>query len=255
MSRFPYEVGVVIPVYNSEHSVGAVVESLLAYSARTALPLRIILVDDCSSDASAGVINHLARSHGCITAAHLACNCGQQSALLCGLSLATDCHYLITMDDDLQHPAEAAELLYQKIREGYDLVYAIPRAEPGKPLYRRAGSLLRDLLFTLFTRKPRGLRVSSYRIMTAELAAKICAERQPFVYLSASAFRYAPRAANIPYCQRERAYGRSGYTLRKLAVVYWNLFRYYTPPGALLRPRHPREPFALQSITRKEAAV
>lgn len=242
-----YELGVVIPVYNSEHSVGGLCAALLAYFAHAGVAGRVVLVDDGSTDGSAEIIDKLAGAAH-VTAAHLKRNSGQQSALLCGLKLAQNCKYLVTMDDDLQHPTRLLDALRNKISEGYDLVYATPQGGR-KPLYRRLGSLMRDALFALFTAKPRGIKVSAYRIMTNALAAKICAKQQQFVYLSASAFCFAPKTANIQYQCRARVYGRSGYTLGKLARTYALLFLYYTRLGAWFCPRHQRPPYELKSMS------
>lgn len=242
-----YKLGVVVPVYNSVRTVGVLTAELLEYFEQAGLTGRVVLVDDGSTDESGAVIERLARENQGVTAARLTRNFGQQSALLCGLALAANCQYIVTMDDDLQHPAEVLDALYRKAGTGYDLVYAIPQ-ERHKQLYRRVGSLLRDVLFTLFTQKPKGVRVGSYRVLSAALAAKICGERQPFVYLSASAFRYAPKTANIPFTPRPRAYGRSGYTLGRLAHIWVNIFRYYTVPGALFRPKSGGAPYEIRSV-------
>ena len=243
-----YELGVVVPVYNSALSVASLCAELEELFIKCGLNGRIILVNDGSTDDSAEVIDKLARSGKHTTAAHLRHNAGQQSALLCGLTLSENCRYIATIDDDLQHPAALLEALYHKICNGYDLVYAVSKGEH-KPLYRRVGSLLRDALFALFTQKPKGIRVSSYRIMSAALAAAICSETQQFVYLSASAFRHAPQTANIPYNIRERAYGHSGYTFGKLVRTYTNIFIYYTWFGACLRPKTQIAPYELSYIT------
>ncbi len=244
------KIGVVIPVYNAEKSIGRVAEELIAYFKASGLSYQLILVDDGSVDGSIGEIFLLARQNPNVMAVQLSRNFGQQNALLCGLALAVNCRYIITMDDDLQHPSQVIEALYQKICEGFDLVYAIPEHQC-RPLYRRLGSGLRDMLFALFASKPRGIRVSSYRIMTAALASKICAERQPFVYLSASAFRYGPRTANIPYRPKTRAFGRSGYTLMKLARLYYQLFFWYTASGRLFSAHIRRGvPYEILSIVK-----
>lgn len=243
------EIGVVIPVHNAQYSIALVTESLLENFSQRGLSCCIVLVDDKSTDQSAIVIDNLAREHWQITAIHLSRNFGQQCALLCGLNHTCHCRYVLTIDDDLQHRAPIALALYDKIREGYDLVYAIPLAEK-RPLLRQFGSTLRDAFFSLVIGTPRDIKVSSFRIMTGALATKIAAERQPYVYLSASAFRYAPYTANIPYRQPMRAYGQSCYTLSKLARTYLNLIRHYTCWGRLFPARSCGAPYEIQDIER-----
>ncbi len=56
-------------------------------------------------------------------------NYGQHNATLCGVRAA---HYeiTITMDDDLQHPPAEICRLLEKLDEGYDVVYGVPRQLP-----------------------------------------------------------------------------------------------------------------------------
>lgn len=123
-------------------------------------------------------------------------------------------------------------------REGYELVYALPEGQARSPV-RRAGSRLRDGFFSLLFPASRGVRVGSYRMMTAELAGEIRKEQAAYVYLSASAFRYRPRAANLRY--KGGAGGDSRYTLWALVKLYGKLMVYYTPLGRPLRKKG--EPF------------
>lgn len=230
--RGTVDIGVAIPVYNSGKTVKGVVERLIGHLEGMGVSFQIVLVDDGSRDKSATVIRQLAQADSRIIAVGLKGNSGQQAALVCGLNQLKRCRYIVTMDDDAQHPPDIISPLYRKLLEGYDLVYAIPQRRDRK-LSRRVGSAMRDMLFTLFTSKPRGIKVASYRIMSREIADKICAERQSFIYLSASAFRYAPKAANIPYVQRDREHGSSGYTARSLVKLFSKIFLYYTALGSI----------------------
>lgn len=251
-----YEMGVVIPVYNSEHTIGAVVRQLLCYFHERGLTHQIVLVNDGSLDGSGHVIKQLAHTCKAVIAVQLRHNCGQQNALLCGLRLLSGCRLVVTMDDDLQHPAQVLDVLHEKIQQGFDLVYAIPQGGERRRLYRRIGSRLRDILFSLLTAKPRGVSVSAYRIMTAELVAKICAEQPRFFYLSASALRYAPRVGNVPFTPRARVFGRSGYTLRKLTLLYRDLLFGYTAAGRwLCRPRLGHALYEVAAITKGGSGI
>ncbi len=240
-----YDLGVLIPVYNAEQSIRQSAGEISSILDGAGLSWRLILIDDGSTDGSAGLLHSLAKEDSRITAAGLSRNFGQQNALFCGLRLARDCRAVATLDDDLQHPPELLPDLYKKLSEGYELAYGIPeRGEDSRPPLRRWGSRLRDLLFSSVIRPPRGIRVSAYRVMSGELARRIAGEKRSFVYLSASAFRYGPRTANLPYSPRPRLHGRSGYTGGRLIRLFLKLFAHYALPGfAVLRQNRP--PYAL----------
>jgi undecaprenyl-phosphate 4-deoxy-4-formamido-L-arabinose transferase len=222
---------VIIPTYNASGTIRPLVEQL-----ETELyqyNFRIILIDDASSDNTRDIILSLAEDRPNIDYCFAARNKGQQASLLAGLKMISEpCKYVVTMDDDLQNPASVIPSLIEKIESGYDLVYAIPtigrstcyRAPSGM---RRLGSRFRDLLFDSFVKKPPGIKVSAFRIISYELAQRIAASDKRFFYLSAEAFQYDIQTANINYEYVPRAYGQSSYHFGKLLLVYLKLLITY----------------------------
>ncbi|HAK47458.1 MAG TPA: hypothetical protein DCO79_16255, partial [Spirochaeta sp.] len=97
---------------------------------------------------------------------------------------------------------------------------------------------LRDLFFTLFLKKPVGLRIGSYRIFTRSAANLISRAAQPFVYISAELFRHGLNAAAISYSKAAPAElpGQSRYSFRARLYLYLRLLRWYMPViGAISR--------------------
>jgi glycosyltransferase involved in cell wall biosynthesis len=91
-------VSIVIPVYNEEHNINALIESvektLSDYS------YELIFVDDFSTDNTREVIEKHPNPHKILIA--FECNKGQSSALAAGIKSARG-HYIATMDGDLQN--------------------------------------------------------------------------------------------------------------------------------------------------------
>src|SRR5262245_20055078 len=82
-------VSVVIPVFNSELTLGSLVDQLGALFRESGEAYEIILVNDCSRDGSWNVIEKLVaadRAH--IRGIDLMRNYNQHNALLCGIRLA-----------------------------------------------------------------------------------------------------------------------------------------------------------------------
>ncbi len=224
-------ISIIIPTYNAAGSIRLLVEQL--EKELVGYQVRIILIDDASLDNTRDIILALAKDFPNIDSCFVPKNKGQQAALLTGLKrISEPCDYVITMDDDLQNPVDVIPKLIEKIESGYDLVYAVPAVEansrkPAPSAFRRLGSRFRDLLFDSFTNKPPGIKVSAFRIMTYALAMKIAKSEKKYFYLSAEAFRYPIRAANVPYGYVARLCGRSSYHIGKLLLVYWKLFITY----------------------------
>ncbi len=229
-----YDLGIVVPVYRSKISVKRLIKEI-----REAFPadvkVQICLVNDSGDD---GQVERYLRRHCLgphVRIVTLDGNYGQQAAILCGLRHLDDCRYCGTIDDDLQQPPEALYRLYQKALGGYDVVYGIPRRQEGRSVFRRLGSRLRDETFSRLLGGPSGVRVASLRVMSEEEERQVTA-RAPgsFFYLAAEIFagnrkkgQKRLRVANLPYEPRRRAEGKSGYHIKKLAVLYGNIFLRY----------------------------
>lgn len=217
---------IIIPVFNGEKTIASLTERILASLAGHSV--RLLFVDDGSRDGSREEIIRLQERYPLVRSHFQGENRGQQQAVLQGLSLIrSDSDYVVTMDDDLQNPPELLPRLLAEIQVGRDLVYGVPEGVKS-PLYRRAGSRMRDLLFTWFLGKPRDLEISAYRIMTRELAQKIGKAQGPFFYFSAEAFLHKPlQASHVRYPYIPRVHGASSYDLPKLARLYSRIFYHY----------------------------
>jgi len=224
-------INIIIPTYNASGTIRLLVEQL--EKKLGGYKVRIILVDDASTDNTRDIILSLAKELPNINACFVPKNRGQQVSLLTGLKMISEpCDFVITMDDDLQNPVDVIPLLIEKIKSGYDLVYAVPAVDnnsrkPAPSAFRRLGSRFRDLLFDSFTNKPPGIKVSAFRIMSYDLAMKIAKSEKKYFYLSAEAFRYNIRTANVTYEYVPRPCGRSSYHFGKLLLVYLKLFLTY----------------------------
>ena len=222
---------IIIPVYNASGTIRLLVDQLEKELDR--YDFQIILIDDASTDNTPDIILSLAKGYHNIVYFFSPKNRGQQASLQAGLKMISEpCDFVITMDDDLQNPVSVIPRLIEKIKSGYDLVYAVPyigyaRSNRAPSVIRRLGSRFRDLLFDSFTNKPPGIKVSAFRIMTYELAIKISKSEKKFFYLSAEAFQCDISAANISYEFVPRFCGHSSYHFSKLLLVYLRLLITY----------------------------
>lgn len=220
---------IVIPVYNGEKTLGLLTEGI--YEHLQEYPVKVLFVDDASLDDSRQVIRGLQKRFPGVRSLFLKENHGQQQALKKGLAqISEDCDYVVTMDDDLQNPPELLPQLLKKIREGWDLVYATP-VQLQTPFYRQVGSRMRDVLFSSLLGKPRGVSISSYRVMNKDLAENVAAAAGPFFYFSAEAFRHPIRATHISYSFVPRIHGSSSYNLKKLIHLYGGIVYHYVIRG------------------------
>jgi glycosyltransferase involved in cell wall biosynthesis len=120
---------VVVPVYRGEIFIEPLVVQLNRTLPKFSEHYEIILVNDGSPDHSWRVIERLATNDECVRGIRMMRNYGQHNATLCGVREARY-EVIVTMDQDLQHPAEEIPRLLAKLEEGYDVVYGSPRKLP-----------------------------------------------------------------------------------------------------------------------------
>ena len=208
------DLSIVVPVYNSAPLLPELVRRVVAAAA--ALPqvadYELILVNDCSRDASWQAIEQACAQHAVVRGVNLRTNAGQHNAIMAGLRAARGAT-IVVMDDDLQHAPEDIGKLCARLREGYDLCYAA-FGDPKHALWKRLGSAFRDLTARALLGVPRGVRISSFKAMRAEIAREIVRYEGPFPYVDGFAMMTTRNVANVALEHHPRPGGRGNYGLR-----------------------------------------
>lgn len=211
---------IVIPVYDSP-----VLEELEAriHAVFAGLPevdYEVIFVDDASPDPRVWpTLEAIARRSGRVRAIQLTRNFGQQPATLCGLAAARgDC--VITMDDDLQHaPEDIPKLL---ALQGWDIVLGqFDRKRHN--LYRRLASRAKGYFDRIILGKPKGIQMSSFRMLSRTVVDGVLSIRTPHPFLPALMFHVSQNVTGVRVGHSPRREGRSGYTFWKLMRVFSHL--------------------------------
>ena len=214
-------VSVVVPVYNSEASLDALIERLAAVIAAEGWKAEAILVNVGSRDGSWQIIQRLNRRYPWVRGINLMRNYGQHNALLCGIRAARY-EFIATIDDDLQHPPEELPRLFGELDRGFDVVY-------GTPLHERHG-LLRDLAsqFTkLALQNAMGAqtarKVSALRVFRTQLREGFATYQGSFVSIDVMLTWSTTRFSSLAVRHDVRQHGSSNYTVFKLITHALNM--------------------------------
>lgn len=216
------KVSIVIPVYNEEESLPALLSRTQAACRQLTQKYEIILIDDGSSDRSAEMLTEAAEvPENCVVAVLLNRNYGQHSAIMAGFSHISG-DLVITLDADLQNPPEEIPRLVAKAEEGYDVVGTV-RANRRDSWFRKSASKLINMMIQRATGKSMGdygcmLRAYRRHIIEAMLH---CHERSTFIPILANTF--ARKTVEIPVQHSEREFGDSKYSLMKLINLMYDL--------------------------------
>jgi glycosyltransferase involved in cell wall biosynthesis len=210
----PPGVSVVVPVYNSEHTLERLVERLEPVLRGRGVPFEVILVNDGSRDGSWGVIERLAEDRPWVRGIDLMRNHGQHNALLCGFRAASF-DTTVSIDDDLQNPPEEIPVLLAKLGEEYDVVYGTPR-EGRHGLWRNLASRITKLVLQEAMGAANARHVSAFRALHTPLRQAFRDYRSPFVSVDVLLTWGTQRFAAVPVRHDPRGAGASNYTFGKL---------------------------------------
>ena len=218
---------VVIPVYNSSYFLKELYSRLDKNFENLNATWNLILVNDCSKDNSWEVMKELAKTEKKVTIINLRNNFGQHNAIMAGLKFA-DGKYVMTMDDDLQHPPEEARKLIDTINKSdYEVVYGHYRS-------KRHGwfrDICSDLVNRILSRiTGSGYKVTSFRIMDLDVAKEITKFTYHNVMIDVLIKEIVP-GNKVGHCLVEhhpRKKGKSNYSFRKLFSFAINMIFNYT---------------------------
>lgn len=210
------EYSVVIPVFRSAECLSELHERLTKVFQDISPNYEIILVDDASPDDSWRIMRQLrSQDHRVKIIQHMR-NFGQHKALLCGL-----CHskgdFIITMDDDLQHPPEEIPKLIAGMRDNDDIDVVIGTYELKQhSWFRNLGTNVINFITSYVFSKNRNLKLTSFRIMRKSVVNELVNIRTHSPRIGQILLLITNRIVNIPVAHHPRKQGRTGYTFSRL---------------------------------------
>lgn len=214
-------ISVVIPVYKAEDYLRDLYLRLKASLEVIAPSYEIIMVEDCGGDRSWNVIEELSQSDKRVKGIQLSRNFGQHNALLCGIRAAQG-EVIVTIDDDLQHPPEEISKLLDKLAEGYDVVYGIPKKEKHN-FWRTIASRVTKLALQSAMGAEIARKVSAFRAFRSDLRNAFADYQSPFVSIDVLLTWGTTRFVGIPVHHDFRQAGKSHYSFGKLVVHALNM--------------------------------
>lgn len=221
--RAPFQlISVVVPVYNEEASLPALLTRTLAACDQTACRYEIVLVDDGSSDRSAEMLDAAASRPGSpVISVILNRNYGQHAAVMAGFANARG-DLIITLDADLQNPPEEIPRLVAAAAEGYDVIGTIRVDRQDSWLRKSASRLINRMV-----KRATGQEMNDYGCMFRAYQRPIvdamlqCQERSTFIPVLANSF--ARKTIELPVQHAGRAHGESKYDFLKLINLMFDL--------------------------------
>lgn len=214
------KLSVVVPCYNEEETIRLfLTESQLVESKmKQEVIFDYIFVNDGSTDATLEVLRQVSKEFDNVHYLSFSRNFGKEAALLAGLE-AADGDFVTVMDVDLQDPPEMLVDMYQKIKEGFDVVGTRRFDRKGEPALR---SIFAKLFYKIIssvsdTELLDGTR--DFRLMTKQVVENILRLNEVNRFSKGIFSWVGFNVTYLPYENRQRIAGRTTWT-------FWSLVRY-----------------------------
>jgi glycosyltransferase involved in cell wall biosynthesis len=230
-NQYVHDVAIVIPVYQGERTLDALVDELVPLthvgrtpSGRFFEVVEIVLVHDRGPDNSDQVIRRLSRAHQqVVRPLWLSRNYGQHAATMAGMA-STSASWIVTMDEDGQHdPADISRLLDTALDQQVPLVYARSTNPPPHGRLRNSSSRTAKWLATKVLVSGDLGDYSSFRLVVGEVGRSVAAYSGHGTYLDVAFSWVVSSSATCAVRLREEGDRRSGYRWRSLASHFWRL--------------------------------
>ena len=122
------KLSIIIPCYDEEKVLPLTLQKLTDISIPLDLrdditKIEFVIVDDGSSDGTFELLTERSKKDQRLKVVRLSKNFGHQAALLADYEMAQG-DVIVSLDADLQDPPELIKTMLDKIKEGYDVVYA-----------------------------------------------------------------------------------------------------------------------------------
>jgi len=236
----PPTLSIVIPVYNEERNVDALMTDLRAWAEAQTIDLEAIAVDDGSNDRSAALLQRRAEAWPALRVLAHERNHGMGATLQDGTRAARG-KYIVWMMADRSDRFDDIRNMLTMLEQGYDLVIASRAMRGGdygelgrgKSFFSHAYSWTARLLFGMAAHDI----TNAFRGMKATLPAALDLRSRDFAIspeMAIKAHRAGARIAEIPTVYRYRQEGRSNFRLLRMGWRYAQLF------WLRLLPRPPR---------------
>ena len=221
-------VSVVIPCYQSPSTLVSQVEAI--YECLSSNPcveeFEIILVNDCSPTSKSTYIHAAGNLRPGVRTIELSKNFGQHAATLAGISV---CKYefVITVDDDGQHPASEFEKLLDFMSDDLDLVYGV-NSIPEHSRSRKFSSILFKKFISVLVRNENAQRMSAFRLFRTSVLKDLNLNQLTGALLDVLLLQNTSSISSVEVSFDKRHEGASNYNLRRLIALAGSIVLEYS---------------------------
>ena len=213
------KLSIIIPCYNEEEVLPLTLEKLKTLSNEWSSrddceSIEFLFVDDGSQDRTAELLAEATHAYQQFKVIHFSRNFGHQAALLAGYEFAKG-DVIVSLDADLQDPPELIITMLEKLKGGYDIIYAARESRGIDSQFKRRTA---DLFYWLM--KKLGVEIihnhADFRMITRRVLNAFLKFNENNLFIRATFPMVGFPSCVVYYDRPERKAGKTKYPFRKM---------------------------------------
>jgi len=209
------ELSVIVPIYNEQSIIKELYDRLVNTVRKITDNYELIFVNDGSKDDSLLELMKLTQIDKHVFFINFSRNFGHQIAVTAGLDSCSG-NAVVIIDGDLQDPPELIFDLYNKYKEGYDVVYAKRLEREGESLFKRITAKIFYRILRKITSIDIPLDTGDFRLIDKKIVdyLKLMPEQNKFLRGQIAWLGF--NQTFVLFNRDKRKYGKTGYSLSKM---------------------------------------
>lgn len=204
------ELSIVVPIYKEEDNIQPFLKRMENVLHSMKVSYEIIFCLDPSPDRTEEVVMEEINRNPNIRLIVFSRRFGQPTATMAGILTCTGKN-IVVIDVDLQDPPELIKEMYNKHKEGYEVVYAKRRIRKGETLLKRLISIVGYYLINLLSNLDIPRNTGDFRIMSRRVVEELRRLNECHGFLRGLVSHVGFRQTYVEYDRHERSHGKGHY--------------------------------------------
>ena len=209
------DISVIIPIYNEQDSIPELYKRLTQSVEQITSNYEFIFINDGSKDLSLLKLIELSKNDKRVFYINFTRNFGHQIAVSAGLDNCSG-KAVVIIDADLQDPPELIAKMYERYKEGFEVVYAKRLKRKGESFFKIITAKLFYRIMVRITNIDIPIDTGDFRMMDKKIVdyLKLMPEQNKFLRGQIAWLGF--NQTFVEYERDERRHGTTGYPLSKM---------------------------------------
>jgi dolichol-phosphate mannosyltransferase len=208
-------ISVIVPIFNEEEVIPELYRRMAAVLGNIGQPWELVCVNDGSRDASLSMLLSLREQDARVKIINFSRNFGHQIAITAGMDYALG-DAIAIIDADLQDPPELIGEMFDKWREGYEVVYAVRAHRQGESRFKLWTASAFYRLLRRITDVEIPVNTGDFRLIDRQVLLTMRRLREKHRFMRGLSSWVGFRQIGIEYQRAERFAGDTKYPLSKM---------------------------------------